>query len=260
MTDDCKIIRKDILSIAHTSRHGHVPTCFSIVELLVALYRHMNHDPADPMRQDRDIFVLSKGHAALAHYLVLAHNGYFPAKEVANFGSYDSMFGCHADRSKIPGVEVSTGSLGHGIAVAVGIALSFKIKQEERSVYTLIGDGESNEGSVWESILVAESLNLNNLTIIYDNNKSHARGLQIKNPCEKFTSFGCDVLEVDGHDEKEILTALQASCSKPKAIVANTIKGYGCGTLINDQYAWHRRSPNATELNTLLEELNASPI
>ncbi len=259
--DARKQIRKDILAISHASGHGHLPTCFSIVELLQALYETMRHDPANPGLADRDLFVLSKGHAALAYYVVLARQGYFPLDAVASFGSCGATFGCHADRSKIPGVEVSTGSLGHGIGVAVGMALALKInKQPGRRVFTLVGDGEANEGTVWEAALVAESLKLDNLTVIYDNNRSHGRGLQITNPGEKFASFGFDVEEVDGHDMEAIKACYRKQGDRPRAVIANTVKGCGCRTMVADQYAWHRRSPKDAELQTLLEELDAPSV
>lgn len=259
--DICTQIRKDILNISYTSGHGHLPTCFSIVELLQALYETMRHDPANPQLPDRDLFVLSKGHAALAYYVVLARQGYFPPEGVSAFGSLGAMFGCHADRSKIPGVEVSTGSLGHGIGVAVGMALGIRIHGQARKVYTLIGDGEANEGSVWEAALVAASLSLENFTVIYDNNRSHGRGLQIQNPGEKFAAFGYTVIEIDGHDMEAIKAAYAApSQGRPKAVIANTVKGRGCPTMVADQYAWHRRSPSEQELKTLLEELDAPAV
>jgi transketolase len=253
----CKEIRKDILKISKASGHGHIPTCFSIVEILYTLYNTMLHNPADPHWKDRDLFVLSKGHAALAQYVTLAHFGYFPVDKVYSFGSFMSDFGCHADRFKVPGIEVSTGSLGHGIGVATGMALACKITGTSRRIFTLIGDGESNEGSVWEAILVAVNQNLNNLTIIYDNNMSHERGLQIRNPGAHFRGFGCDVVEVSGHDVDALQEILKAKSEIVRVIVANTIKGYGCKTLADNQYAWHRRSPNDAELEILLKELDA---
>jgi transketolase len=217
----------------------------------------MLHDPADPHRKDRDLFVLSKGHAALAYYVTLAHFGYFPIEKVYSFGSFMSDFGCHADRFKVPGIEVSTGSLGHGIGVATGMALACKITGSTQRVFTIIGDGESNEGTVWEAILVAVDQNLNNLTIIYDNNLSHERGLQIRNPVAHFKGFGCDVVEISGHDVQALKEILNTKSENVRVIVANTIKGYGCKSLADNQYAWHRRSPNDAELEILLKELDA---
>jgi len=260
MNNRCKTIRQNILKISNESGHGHIPTCFSIVEILFAVYSIMKHDPQNPKMSDRDIFILSKGHAALAQYCILAELGYFAIEEVFAFGGYKAKFGCHADRQKIPGIEASTGSLGHGIGIAVGMALGLKLKNSPRKVYTIIGDGEANEGTIWEALMVADNLNLNNLIVIYDNNKSHERGLQISNPSEKLKAFGCEVYEVDGHDENAILDILQKPQKKIKAVVANTIKGHGCRTFSINHYAWHRKSPNNEQLLNLMEELNASSI
>lgn len=258
MIDACRNIRKEILKISKFSGHGHIPTCFSVVESLYAVYLSMKHNPKNPLWEERDIFVLSKGHAALSHYCVLAHFGYFPIEKVYSFGAFESDFGCHADRLKIPGIEASTGSLGHGIGLAVGMALAFKIKKTTRKVYTIVGDGEANEGTVWEALLVADNLKLDNLTVIYDNNMSHARGLQIKNPGEKFAAFGCHTIEVDGHDVEALNEALRFETTRAKGIIANTVKGYGCRELSENHYAWHRRSPNTEELSCLLEEIGCA--
>ena len=260
MNRTCKEIRGNILKISHASGHGHIPTCFSVVEIIYAVYDFMRHDPRNPSWNGRDIFILSKGHAALAHYCILAEFGYFPLEKVYSFGAFQSDFGCHADRLKIPGIEASTGSLGHGIGLAVGTALGIRIKKENRRIYTVIGDGESNEGSVWEALMVAGNLGLDNLTIIYDNNMSHSRGLQITNPAEKLKAFGCQVFEVDGHNVDAIKKVLAVPQKCPKAIVANTVKGFGCRLLSENQYEWHRKSPTDGQLFELLEELDASTI
>ncbi|MHC4496342.1 MAG: 1-deoxy-D-xylulose-5-phosphate synthase N-terminal domain-containing protein, partial [Planctomycetota bacterium] len=220
----------------------------------------IRHDPDDPSWDQRDIFVLSKGHASLAHYTVLAHFGYFDMQRVYSYGSFATDFGCHADKLKVPGIEASTGSLGHGIGLAVGMALAFKIDSSTRRVYVLIGDGESNEGSVWEATMVATNLKLNNLTIIYDNNMSHSRGLQIQNPAERFKAFGCRVSEADGHDVPVLKSEIGGNGDMVRAIVANTKKGYGCQTLIDNQYQWHRKSPTESEFETLIGELDEETI
>jgi len=260
MNKDCAKIRKNILEIAHMSGHGHIPTCFSIIEMLYALYNFMKHDPLNPAWNERDLFVLSKGHAALAHYAVLSHHGYFPIENVKRFGLCGSDFGCHADRHRVPGVEISTGSLGHGVNVALGMALAEKIKGRSTRVYTLIGDGESNEGTVWESMMVAADLGLPNYTVLYDNNMSHGRGLQIKNPAEKFEAFGASVHDIDGHNIDEITAALDTPNDRYKVIVCNTIKGYGSTLLTENHYAWHRRSPSDDELKEMIGELNARAV
>jgi transketolase len=256
----CKEIRQDILKISKMSGHGHIPTCFSVVEILYAIYDTIKHDPKNPLWEDRDIFILSKGHASLGYYCVLSKFGYFDIKKVNSFGSFMSDFGGHADRLKVPGVEASTGALGHGIGIAVGIALAFKIKKSSRKVFVLIGDGESNEGSVWEAIMVAVNLKLDNLTIIYDNNLSHQRGLQIYNPAERFKAFGCAVKIINGHNIHCLKAELGRELDRVKVIVANTKKGYGCKTLIDNQYEWHRKSPNDAEFKMLIKELDAKTV
>lgn len=245
------------MKISKKSGHGHIPSCFSIVEIVFAIYETMKHDPKNPAWGQRDIFILSKGHAALAYYCVLAQFEYFDIKKVETFGGFNSSFGCHADRFKIPGVEVSTGSLGHGIGVATGIALAFKILKNKRMVYTVIGDGEANEGTVWESIMLGVSLKLDNLTVIYDNNMSHSEGLQIYDPVAHFRGFGCDVREVSGHDIEAIKREIEsrADTGSLKVIVANTKKGYGCKTFIENSSEWHRKSPNDDEFALLMKEI-----
>jgi transketolase len=255
MNEICKKIRRNILWASKESGHGHIPTCFSIVEILYSLYSGMFLNSPE-----RDIFVLSKGHAALALYCVLAEFEFFPMADVRTMGNFLSNFGCHADRLKIPGIEVSTGSLGHGIGVAVGIALAFKIQGSTRRVYTLIGDGESNEGTIWESVMVAVNLGLNNLTIIYDDNQSHSRGLQIHDPEAHFEGFGCDVVSVFGHDVAALNKAIDSCSYGVKVVVAHTVKGYGCETLVRDPYAWHRRTPNIEEYEGLVRELDEKSV
>jgi transketolase len=256
-----KEIRENILRISHHSGHGHIPTCFSIIELLRAVYETMRHDPKHPDWGERDLFILSKGHAALGLYATLAQYGYFPIADVFSFGAFEAMFGCHADRFKVPGVELSTGSLGHGIGVAAGMALGFKLSGSHRKVYVVIGDGESNEGTVWEAAMVAANRQLENLTVLFDNNCSQSRCLPIAMPEEKFSAFGFHVLAVDGHDLSALKEALQRpAAGMPRVIVAHTTKGMGCPSLVSDVFAWHRRSPNSNELKILLGELNETPV
>jgi len=236
MDNISKEIRANILNISHHSGHGHIPTCFSVVEMLRAVYETMQHDPKQPDWDERDIFILSKGHAALGLYCT--------------------------DRFKVPGVELSSGSLGHGIGVAVGMALGLKLSGSARNVFVLIGDGESNEGTVWEAVMVAANLGLDNLTVLFDNNCSQSRCLPISRPEEKFDSFGFTVLAVDGHDLPAIKNAIQHHPAKgaSRVIVAHTTKGKGCPSVTSDVFAWHRRSPNKDELKTMLGELNETSI
>jgi transketolase len=260
MRPESRAIRELILRSSLASGHGHVPSSFSVVELILAVYTVMRHDPSNPAWPQRDLFLLSKGHAAFGYYSVLAHLGYFGPEQVATTGNYGSPLGCHPDRLKVPGVEASCGSLGHGIGLAVGMALGIRLRSEKRSVYVLVGDGEANEGSFWEAVMVASEQRLSNLTILYDHNNSQSRCLQIRNPAERLSAFGCMAHEVSGHDIAAITEALKYPADNVKAIVGHTVKGYGCPTLVNNVYAWHRRSPNEEELRILLEELNAQAI
>lgn len=255
MNSECKQIRKDILISSHTSGNGHIPTCFSVIEMIYAVYSVMRHDSKNPDWDQRDMFILSKGHAALGLYCVLAHFGYFPSEDLKKFGTFMSDYGCHTDRTKIPGAEVSTGSLGHGIGIAVGMALAFQLEKNSRHVYTLIGDGESNEGSVWEAIMVSSNLRLKNLTILLDYNRSQTRSLQIDNYLEKFRAFGCNALMVDGHNIEELQEALAKPGNTVKVIVARTTKGYGSKMLSENMFEWHRKSPDTNQLEMLLKEL-----
>jgi transketolase len=257
MRSTARRVRESILRASFRSGHGHIPTCFSVVEMLLACYAVMRHRPDDPAWPERDLFVLSKGHAALAHYAVLAEHGYLPVHELATFGAAGSRLGCHADRLKVPAVEVSCGSLGHGIGVAAGMALALRLKASPRRVFVLVGDGEANEGTVWEAVMVAADRGLANLTLLYDDNRSQTRCLQIPNPVERFAAFGWTAREVDGHDADAIAAVLRLPSSRPQAIVCRTVKGRGCPTLEHDVFAWHRRTPTDAEFDRLLTELHA---
>lgn len=259
MSDDCRRIRRAIVEASHASGHGHIPSCFSVVESLYAIYSVMRHDPARPDWPERDLFVLSKGHASLGLYGVLSHLGYFPPEQMRGFGGASSNLGCHPHHPKVPGIEASTGSLGHGIGLAVGMALAQKMRGSARKVYTLVGDGEANEGSVWEAVMVACNLNLDMLTIVYDHNRSQGRSLQIARPGAVFAAHGCAVHEVDGHDVDALRAALLSPQTTVKVVVAHTNKGHGAATL-SDYFAWHRRSPNAEELAMILEEIDAAAV
>jgi transketolase len=188
---------------------------------------------------------------------VLAHFGYLEVNELSTFGQFKTRLGCHADRHKVPGVEASTGSLGHGIGLAVGMALAEKIKGSKKKIVCLIGDGEANEGSVWEAMLVASDNRLDNLTIVCDSNGSQVRCLNITNLDEKMRSFGADTYEVDGHNLDEIQNALMSSQDTVKCINARTKKGYGLKTLEENFLEWHRKSPDLNAFEEMMAEFNA---
>ncbi len=251
-----KQLRKEIIKASADSNEGHVPSALSILDILWVLYdRVLNVYPDRPDHPDRDRFILSKGHASLGLYAVLAEKGFFDKSLMRGFGAYDSILGGHPDRNKIPGVEASTGSLGHGFPMSVGVALALKIKGSSSRVYTVIGDGECNEGTIWEAALLARHQRLNNLACIIDYNHSTDRALMVGDLAGKFKEFGWTTREIDGHDHEAIYHACrEASPDAPLAVIANTTKGKGCGMMENDP-AWHHRSPNREELAEIFRSL-----
>jgi transketolase len=201
----------------------HDPSAYSTMGVLTVLYdRILKVDPANPHSEDRDRFIMSKGHGPLMLYAILAHQGFFPPAELERFLEWDGILGGHPDRTRIPGIEVSTGSLGHGFPMAIGVALALKAKQIKRRVYVLIGDGESNEGSVWEAVLLAGNLGLANLTTILIDNRSSSRDLG--DIAAKFKTFGWAAQTVDGRDEAAIEQALLSpAVDRPSLLVAEVL-------------------------------------
>ncbi|MEZ4513313.1 MAG: thiamine pyrophosphate-dependent enzyme [Chloroflexota bacterium] len=201
----------------------HDPSAYSTTAVLSALYnRILHYDPANPKSEDRDRFIMSKGHGPLALYAIMAQNGFFPASELTRFLHWDGMLGGHPDRNRIPGVEASTGSLGHGFPMAIGVALGLKAKKNGRRVYVLIGDGESNEGSVWEAALLAGNLALANLTAILIDNRSSSRNLG--DVAAKFRLFGWQAETINGRSEPALTQALAApAADRPSLIVAEVL-------------------------------------
>lgn len=251
-----KELKKTIIEVAAISGEGHIASAFSILDLLWVLYdRVLNIDPKNPENENRDRLIVSKGHASLGIYTVLAEKGFFSISDLSNFGKFDSFLGGHPDKNKVAGIEASTGSLGHGLPIATGIALGLKIKKNKARVFTIIGDGEANEGTIWESALLAAHHNLSNLYCIVDYNHSTDRALQLGDFIKKFESFGWNSFAIDGHNHKEIYKALITRSNKATAIIANTIKGKGSKMMENNP-AWHHRSPDQEELKNILEELN----
>ncbi len=256
MPDPMSKMKKVIVTSAFNAREGHIPSALSILDILWVLYdRFLNIDPANPNKPDRDRLILSKGHGALGLYAVLAEKGFFSYSALKTFAKYDSMFGGHPDCTKVPGIEASTGSLGHGFPMAVGVALGLKINKIPSRVFTLVGDGECNEGTVWESALLAAHHTLTNLCCIVDYNHSTDRALLVGNLSMKFNAFGWESCVINGHDHREISEALaHLSNTRPTAIIAETLKGCGCHIMENNP-AWHHKSPNEEELRTILENL-----
>lgn len=252
-----KNLKKIIVQSAYSAGEGHIPSAFSILDILWVLYdKVLKINPKKPEDPNRDFFVLSKGQASLALYVVLAQKGFFLKKEFDRYCAYDSILGGHPDRLKVPGIEASTGSLGHGFPMAFGIALGNRIQGRDNKTYCLIGDGEANEGTVWETALLAAHHNLHNFVCVVDYNHSGDRALSVGSLLKKFKAFEWNTLEIDGHNPKEILSALTSFHEKkPTAIIANTIKGKGVH-LMENEHAWHHRAPNAEELEQILKELN----
>lgn len=248
-------LKKKILIAASKAKEGHIPSAFSVLDILYVLYnKFIDIEKLKAGSSDRDRFILSKGHASLALYAILLYKGLLDEDSFDTFGSFNSKLGGHPDTNKILGVEASTGSLGHGFPMAVGMSLGYKIKNIKNRVFALIGDGECNEGTIWESVLIASHHKLNNLTCIVDYNHSTDRALQIGNLSEKFNSFGWKSMNINGHNHDEIFNALgSVDSDKPLVIIAQTIKGYGCKPMENEP-AWHHKSPLAEELSMLLDQ------
>jgi transketolase len=250
-------LKRLIVQASSSAGEGHIPSALSILDLIWVLYDQvLKIDPNRSNDPVMDRFVLSKGHASLALYAVLAEKGFFSADEFLTFCSYEGKLGGHPDCNKVPGAEASTGSLGHGLPMAVGMALGSKIKLIENRVYCLVGDGECNEGTIWESALLAAHHQLFNLCCIVDYNHSTDRALKVGDIVAKFKTFGWEAVVIDGHDHEQIYRALNHfHPDRPLAIIAETIKGNGIKRMENEP-AWHHRSPNDEELKDILEELS----
>ena len=259
----CRQVRRDIITMVTKAGSGHPGGSLSCTEALVALYTDvMNVDPKNPKMEDRDRFVLSKGHAAPALYAVLGELGFFDKAEFANFRQLHSFLQGHPDAKKCPGVDASTGSLGQGISIAAGMALGAKHMGSKAHVYTIIGDGESDEGLVWEASMAAAHYKLDNFTVIFDNNTLQIDGsndqvMSLGDVKAKFLAFGYDVIEVmDGNDLQQVLDALHApACpGKPRLIFLHTLKGKGV-SFMEGQVGWHGKAPNAEQCAQALKDL-----
>ena len=253
-----KNLKRKVIEIASKSGEDHhIASAFSIMDILWVLYEKiLSIFPNKPQHPERDIFILSKGQASLGLYAILHEKGFFDTKTLESFSKYNSILGGHPMKNTKVGIESSTGSLGHGMPIAVGIALGLKIQNKKQKVSVLIGDGEANEGTVWESALLSSHHKLDNLCCIIDHNHSTDRALSIDSMKDKFESFGWKVSTVDGHNHKEIEKSLRTKHPKhPLAVIANTIKGHGV-SMMKDNPAWHRKSPNKEEFELIMKELN----
>lgn len=256
-------IRKNILKMIYTASSGHPGGALSCVEILTALYfSEMNVDIKNPHEKNRDRLILSKGHASAALYATLAEKGFFNKEELIGFRNINSNLQGHPDMKKIPGVDMSTGSLGQGLSVANGMALAGKLDEKDYRVYCIIGDGELEEGQIWEAAMTSCHYKLDNLCVIIDNNNLQIDGkitdvMNVTPIDEKFKSFGFNVINSKGNDIDEIITAFDKARyakGRPTVIVAKTVKGKGISFMEN-QVAWHGKAPNEDEYNRAILEL-----
>ncbi|RDY27619.1 transketolase [Romboutsia weinsteinii] len=261
-------IRKSIIDMIYSSKSGHPGGSLSAVEILTYLYfKEMNIDPQNDKKQDRDRFVLSKGHAAPVLYATLAERGYFEKDKLNSLRKLYSPLQGHPDSKKLPGVDVSTGSLGQGISNAVGIALGAKIDNSDVRVYSVLGDGELQEGLVWEAFMAAAHYKLDNLVAIIDNNGLQIDGknedvMNIYSLKDKLKAFNFNVLEVDGHSFEEIEKAFDNARNTkglPTVIIAKTIKGKGVSFMENEA-GWHGNAPSLEQRNIAIEELQSKGV
>ena len=256
-----KNIRKNIIKMVNKGNSSHVGSALSCVDLLVCLYSdYLKFDPERPDWDERDIFILSKGHAGAAVYATLSQFGFFSEELLLTHYQNGSNLSGHVSHKGVPGVEFSTGSLGHGLPVATGNALAFKKRGSSRRVCVILSDGECDEGSNWEAALFASHHDLNNLTCIIDYNKLQSletteATLALEPFADKWQSFGWDVREVDGHNHEEIIHTLNSSSDRPVCIIADTIKGKGVSFMENS-VLWHYRSPQGDEFEDALKELS----
>jgi transketolase len=256
-------VRRQTLFMVNRAKSSHVGTCFSMAELLAVLYgKELRVDPERPDWPERDRFILSKGHGAAALYAVLAEKGFFPKEWIQTFYQNGSRLAGHATHTNVPGVEISTGSLGHGLSVATGMALAAKRDGRGYRVFALLSDGECDEGSTWEPILFAPQHKLDNLVAIVDYNKIQSLGsvkevMDLEPFADKWRAFGWAVSEIDGHDVEAIestFARLPFEVDRPSCVIAHTVKGKGV-TFMEDQLLWHYRTPQGEEFAAALKEL-----
>ena len=259
-----KEVRKEILTMIHAAQSGHPGGSLSAADMMTALYfDELNIDPQNPKWEDRDRFVLSKGHVCPVLYTCLALKGYFPKEVLATLRKEGSILQGHPDMKRCPGVDISTGSLGQGLSVAVGMALCGKRENKSYRVFSMVGDGESDEGQIWEAVETAAKYNLDNLVIFLDRNRLQNDGTCAEvmpngDLVAKFAAFGCQTWEIDGHNMGEILDALEAvradQSGKPKCIVAHTVKGKGVSFMEN-VVQWHGMAPNDEQYAQAMKDI-----
>ena len=262
-TDYARQIRRHALKMVHAAKSSHIGGALSMADIVAVLYHDiLNIDPANPAHPTRDRLILSKGHCCTALYAALALKGFFPIEELATYGQNNSRLMAHISH-KVPGVEFSTGSLGHGLPFGLGKALAAQRRKQPWRTHVIVSDGELDEGSNWEAILLAPHLKLGNLRLIVDHNKIQSLGavddvIPLGNLAEKFRAFRWQAREVDGHDHAQLRAALAAPATdSPQVTIAHTIKGKGV-TYMENKLLWHYRNPDDTQLATALAELDTS--
>ena len=260
----CKV-RMGILTGTHSAKAGHPGGSLTAADLFTYLYfQELNVDPANPKWEDRDRFVLSKGHTAPGLYAALAHRGFFPVEDLTTLRHIDSYLQGHPNMNSVPGVDMSTGSLGQGISCAVGMAMGLKHQGKSARVYTLLGDGEIQEGQVWEACMAASHYKLDNLVVIVDNNGLQIDGdvAKVMSPypiADKLEAFGFHTIAIDGHDFDQMEQAFAEAKTvkgKPTAIVMKTVKGKGVSFMENNA-GWHGKAPNDAEYAQAMDEMQA---
>lgn len=259
-----KEIRKGILEEVYNAQSGHPGGSLSIADILTVLYfNQLKIDEKNPEWSERDRCILSKGHCSPALYSCLAHRGFFSVEDLKTFRNINSYLQGHPDMKKIPGVDMTTGSLGQGLSAAVGMAISGKMDKKDYKVYCILGDGEIEEGQIWEAAMSANKYKLDNLCVIVDNNNLQIDGTieEVMSPYpidEKFRSFGFEIIKIDGHNIQEIIDAFEVAKNikdKPVCIIAKTVKGKGISFMEN-QVGWHGKAPNEEQYKLAVEELN----
>ena len=259
-----RVLRSLVLDALEGGGRGHLGPALSLLEIVRALYDSvLNHDPTNPLLANRDRFVLSKGHGCLGLFTVLADHGYFPTSELRGFCGFESNLGGHPERATLPGIEFSTGALGHGLSVGIGMAMASRLRNEKWRTFVLLGDGELNEGSVWEGAMHASQHQLGALTVIVDFNRMQASGdidsiVSLAPLAAKWEAFGFEVTEVNGHDVEQLADVLGNSRKphgKPRVVIAHTVKGKGFVSAENST-AWHHKAKiTKDEISSLRAEV-----
>lgn len=263
LKQEARKIREDIIEEVYCAKSGHPGGSLSVTDILTVLYfREMNINPEEPNWEDRDRFVLSKGHCSPALYSCLANRGFFPVEDLKTFRNIHSYLQGHPDKNKVAGVDMTTGSLGQGLSAANGMAIAGKMDQKDYRVYCVLGDGEIEEGQIWEAAMASNKYKLDNLCVIVDNNNLQIDGtieeVMSSYPIdEKFRSFGFEVINIDGHDIEEIIKAFEVARNvkgKPTCIIAKTIKGKGV-TFMENQASWHGKAPNKEQYEQAISQM-----